>query len=161
MSTRSARRSVARKVVVAAALTPPAIVLVATAGTAADTPQTVTGPSVHHTYGDVQVTVTISGGKITDVQATGPTDNPMSASINNGAIPKLNAEAMASQSADIASVSGATLTSPAYKQSLQAALDQAGYVKGGSNAAGGATTTTAPKAVGGSSAVKATPNFTG
>jgi uncharacterized protein with FMN-binding domain len=94
---------------------------------AAAAPKTVTGPAVPHQYGPVQVTVTVTGNRITDVKATGPTDNPVSAGINNGAIPKLNAAVLAAQSSNIAGVSGATLTSPAYKQSLQAALDQAGF----------------------------------
>ena len=51
----------------------------------------------------------------------------MSVLINNDAIPKLNAEVMAAQNGNIAAVSGATLTSPAYKESLQKALDQAGF----------------------------------
>jgi uncharacterized protein with FMN-binding domain len=95
--------------------------------TAAPTPKTVKGPAVSHLYGPVQVTVTVTGNRITAVTATGPTENPVSTLINNDAIPKLNAEVMAAQSANIAGVSGATLTSPAYKKSLQAALDQAGF----------------------------------
>jgi uncharacterized protein with FMN-binding domain len=95
--------------------------------TAAPKPQTVRGPVVSHLYGPVQVTVTVSGARITAVTATGPNENPVSTLINSDAIPKLNAQVMAAQSADIAGVSGATLTSPAYKKSLQAALDQAGF----------------------------------
>ena len=46
--------------------------------------------------------------------------------INNRAVPILNAEAVQAQSADIDMVSGATVTSVAYIQSLQSAIDQAG-----------------------------------
>jgi uncharacterized protein with FMN-binding domain len=95
--------------------------------TAAPSPKTVKGPVVSHLYGPVQVTVTVTGNRITAVTATGPNENPVSTAINNDAIPKLNAKVMAAQSADITGVSGATLTSPAYKKSLQAALDQAGF----------------------------------
>jgi uncharacterized protein with FMN-binding domain len=95
--------------------------------TAAPSPKTVTGPVVSHLYGPVQVTVTVTGNRITAVTATGPNENPVSTLINNDAIPKLNAKVMAAQSANITGVSGATLTSPAYKKSLQAALDQAGF----------------------------------
>ena len=45
--------------------------------------------------------------------------------INNRAVPILNREAVAAQSADIDMVSGATVTSRAYIQSLQSAIDQA------------------------------------
>lgn len=106
--------------------TAPPVVTTAPPTTAA-APRTVTGPAVRHQYGPVQVTVTISGGRITNATATAPNDNPMSAGINGDAVPKLNAEVLAAQSANIAAVSGATLTSPAYKQSLQGALDQAGF----------------------------------
>jgi uncharacterized protein with FMN-binding domain len=44
--------------------------------------------------------------------------------INSAAIPKLRQEALTAQSADIATVSGATYTSEAYQQSLQGALDR-------------------------------------
>jgi uncharacterized protein with FMN-binding domain len=39
-------------------------------------------------------------------------------------VPKLNQEAVATQSADITSVSGASYTSAGYKQSLQSAIDK-------------------------------------
>ena len=45
--------------------------------------------------------------------------------INNRAVPILNAEAVQAQSADIDMVSGATVTSVAYIQSLQSAIDKA------------------------------------
>jgi uncharacterized protein with FMN-binding domain len=45
---------------------------------------------------------------------------------NRVAIKQLKQETLKKQSADVDAVSGATLTSAAYKQSLQAALDAAG-----------------------------------
>jgi uncharacterized protein with FMN-binding domain len=114
------------------------------AGPAADAgkPRTVTGPVVSHQYGPVQVTVTVSGSRIVDVSATGPTGDPVSAAINGDALPKLNAAVLVAQSAQIESVSGATLTSPAYRASLQAALDSAGF--GGEAGPGPAAPVTSP-----------------
>ena len=45
--------------------------------------------------------------------------------INNRAVPILNAETVAAQSAEIDMVSGATVTSVAYIKSLQSAIDKA------------------------------------
>jgi uncharacterized protein with FMN-binding domain len=85
-----------------------------------------TGQDVITQFGDVQVKVTISGGKITDVQAVQlPFDRPRSAEISQFAGPRLHDEVLQAQSAQIDTLSGATYTSDAYAQSVQAALDQA------------------------------------
>lgn len=85
-----------------------------------------TGQDVFTQFGDVQVKVTIAGGKITDVQPLQvPFDRPRSAEISQYAVPQLHDEALQAQSAQIDGISGATFTSEAYAQSLQAALDQA------------------------------------
>lgn len=76
-------------------------------------------------WGDVQVQVTITSGEITDVTAVEYPTGRKSSSINGEAIPMLEAEAVATQSADLDIVSGATYTSLTYADSLQAALDQA------------------------------------
>ena len=77
-------------------------------------------------YGDVQVRLMISGGRITDVQALRmPSDRARSAPISQYAGPQLRSEVLQAQSAQIDTVSGATYTSDAYAQSVQAALDQA------------------------------------
>jgi uncharacterized protein with FMN-binding domain len=77
-------------------------------------------------YGDVQVRLVVVGGKITDVQALRLTDsNGRSREISASAEPTLRQEALAAQSAQIDTVSGATYTSEGYRQSLQAAIDQA------------------------------------
>jgi uncharacterized protein with FMN-binding domain len=79
-------------------------------------------------FGPVQVQVTIAGGKITDVTALQlPFDHPRSAEISGIVEPMLRSEALAAQSAQIDLISGATYTSDAYAQSLQAALDQAAH----------------------------------
>lgn len=85
-----------------------------------------TGQDVFTQFGDVQVKVTISGGRITDVQAVQlPFDRPRSAEISQFAVPQLHDEVLQAQSAQIDLLSGATYTSDAYAQSAQAALDQA------------------------------------
>lgn len=77
-------------------------------------------------YGYVQVQVTISGGKITDVQFLQyPNDRNTSVYINQQAMPYLKQEAIAAQSANVAGVSGATQTSRAFIESLQSALNKA------------------------------------
>lgn len=88
---------------------------------------TYTGQSVGTRFGDVQVQVTVSGGSIADVTALHLTDSDgRSVQISNRAAPILKQEVLASQSANVANVSGATYTSQAYLSSLQSALDQAG-----------------------------------
>jgi uncharacterized protein with FMN-binding domain len=89
---------------------------------------TYTGSSVDTRFGSVQVSVTISGGAITDVTALKLTDHESrSVQISNRAAPVLREEVLAAQSADVSNVSGATYTSDAYLESLQSALDQAGF----------------------------------
>jgi hypothetical protein len=90
-------------------------------------PRTIDGAVATNRYGDVQVRVTLSGGRILDVQALQlPFDRPRSADISDGAEPLLRREALQAQSADINTISGATYTSQSYRQSLQSALDGAG-----------------------------------
>ena len=69
--------------------------------------------------------MTVSGGKITNVTAATTAADSKSAQINARTVPVLKSEVLAAQSADIATVSGATYTSEAYLTSLQSALDQA------------------------------------
>ncbi|MFF4348396.1 FMN-binding protein [Streptomyces sp. NPDC001530] len=87
--------------------------------------QTVTGDVVKTQYGPVQVQLTLSGGKITKAEAVQAPKGGTSDQKTALAVPKLNQEALAAQSADIDAVSGATYTSGGYKQSLQSALDKA------------------------------------
>ncbi|GAA1445937.1 hypothetical protein GCM10009617_26260 [Leifsonia poae] len=76
-------------------------------------------------YGPVQVEVTFAGKKITAVKTLqSPTGDGRSVQINDYALPILAQEALASQSASIDTVSGATYTSDGYTQSLQSAIDQ-------------------------------------
>lgn len=88
---------------------------------------TYTGSVINTSYGPVQVSVTLSHGKITEVKALRtPSDRPRSQQIAADAIPQLTREALSAQSAHIDAVSGATYTSEGYTRSLQSALDKAG-----------------------------------
>jgi uncharacterized protein with FMN-binding domain len=70
--------------------------------------------------------VTISGGRISDVQFLQyPNDRRTSQMINSQAMPILKQEAIQAQSAQVSGVSGATATSGAFIQSLGNALQQA------------------------------------
>jgi uncharacterized protein with FMN-binding domain len=89
---------------------------------------TYTGTSVATRFGDVQVAVTVVNATITDVTAVHLTDaDSRSVQISNRAAPMLRDEVLASQSARVSNVSGATYTTQAYLSSVQSALDAAGF----------------------------------
>ena len=97
-----------------------------TAGTGSSSSKTYTGDEVNTRWGIVQVAITVQDGKITASDAVQyPTENPKDQQINAYAVPQLNSETVQAQSDDIDAVSGATVTSNGYLQSLQSALDQA------------------------------------
>lgn len=77
-------------------------------------------------YGPVQIRITYAAGRVTGVVAVQlPSGRSRDAEINNYAVPILERETIAAQSANINSVSGATYTSDGYVRSLQSALDAA------------------------------------
>ncbi len=85
-----------------------------------------TGSSVDAYYGSVQVQVSVSGGRLADVQFLQyPSDRATSNRINTRAMSQLRGEAIANQSAPVDVVSGATETTGAFNQSLASALSQA------------------------------------
>jgi len=87
---------------------------------------TFAGDVVQTRFGSVQVQISVTGGKITDVTALQLTDEDRrSVQISNRAAPLLRAEVLKAQSANVQTISGATVTSSAYLTSLQAALDAA------------------------------------
>jgi uncharacterized protein with FMN-binding domain len=97
-----------------------------TTGASAKAVGTYPGSVVQTRFGSVQVQITVQAGKITDVTALQLTDaERKSVQISNRAAPLLRAEVLQSQSADVQTISGATVTSEAYLNSLQAALDAA------------------------------------
>jgi uncharacterized protein with FMN-binding domain len=88
----------------------------------------VTGDAIATRYGNAQVRVTITDGKITNVEALQLQGNdPKSVQISGSAEPLLRQSALAKQSAALDAVSGATITSASYEASLQSALDKAGF----------------------------------
>ena len=88
---------------------------------------TVTGDVAQTRWGPVQVELTVKAGSVTEVRVLQyPTGNSTDEQINSYALPVLIQETLDSQSANIDMVSGATVTSVGYQQSLQSALDQAG-----------------------------------
>jgi hypothetical protein len=97
-----------------------------TSGTSTHT-STVTGSVASTEWGPVQVQLTLKGGTITRVKVLQyPSGEPRDAEINSYALPILMQETIHRQSAQIDMVSGATVTSTGYEQSLQSALDRAG-----------------------------------
>ena len=84
---------------------------------------TFTGPSVNVFYGNVQVQVVVQNGKISNIQFLDyPHDRRTSQQINDQVMPWLTQEAIQAQSANVDLISGATLTSEGFANSLQAAL---------------------------------------
>lgn len=91
------------------------------------TKTTYDGAAASTRHGDVQVRITVADGAITAAEAINhPNSNGNDQQINSYAIPILVNETLPAQSAGIDMVSGATVTSRGYVQSLQDALDQAG-----------------------------------
>lgn len=121
--------------------TPPAVVSgggtsssgsTASSGAKQSTPQptaktsTVAGSVASTQWGPVQVQLTVKAGKITKVSVVQyPSGNGKDAEINSYALPILTQETTSAQSASIDMVSGATVTSTGYIQSLQSAIDRA------------------------------------
>jgi uncharacterized protein with FMN-binding domain len=99
-----------------------------TAGSASSSKtKTYTGSVAQTRWGPVQVQITVQGDKITKVTVLQqPNGNHKDAEINDYALPILVQDTLSAQSAQIDMVSGATVTSDGYLQSLQSALDQAG-----------------------------------
>jgi len=84
------------------------------------------GNTVQTRFGPVQVQITVANGKITDVTALQLTNTDgKSIQISNRAAPLLRSKVLAAQSANVQTISGATITSDAYLTSLQAAIDAA------------------------------------
>ncbi len=82
----------------------------------------VSGSTIDTEKGPVQVEVTFEGDKIASVRMLQQPDHPQT----TAAVPQLIEETLQAQSADIDTVSGATITSDGYKESLQAAIDARG-----------------------------------
>lgn len=87
---------------------------------------TYTGPVTDAYYGLIQIQASIQGGRLTTLKVLKyPSDRRTSISINRQALPMLRDEAISAQSANVDIISGATLTSRAFIQSLGGALKKA------------------------------------
>lgn len=87
---------------------------------------TVTGSVASTQWGPVQVQLGMTGTTITKVWVLQyPNGNPTDSEINAYAFPILIKETLARHTAGIDMVTGATVTSTGYLQSLQSALDKA------------------------------------
>ena len=85
------------------------------------------GDSSQTRWGPVQVQVTLTDGKITDVTTLQyPNGDRKSLNISNRVIPWLQEETLQIQSANISGISGATYTSGGFQASLASALQKAG-----------------------------------
>ncbi|MFH8496979.1 FMN-binding protein [Streptomyces coeruleorubidus] len=82
----------------------------------------VSGSTIDTEKGPVRVEVTFDGDMIASVRMLQQPNHPQT----TAAVPKLIEETLQAQSADIDTVSGATITSDGYKESLQAAIDARG-----------------------------------
>ncbi|WP_262062723.1 FMN-binding protein [Streptomyces sp. STR69] len=82
----------------------------------------VQGTAINTEKGTVQVQVTFEGDKISAVSMLQQPNHPQT----TAAVPVLIEETLKAQSSKIDTVSGATITSDAYVQSLQAAIDAKG-----------------------------------
>ena len=77
-------------------------------------------------YGNVQVQANVKNGQLVSVKILQyPNDRNTSRYINSQALPMLKQEAIQAQTGQVDFISGATLTSNAFVQSLTSALDQA------------------------------------
>jgi uncharacterized protein with FMN-binding domain len=91
------------------------------------------GVSANAYYGRVQVEAIVSNGRLASIRMLDyPRDRRRSLHIAQQSLPVLEREAIAAQSANIDTVSGATLTSRAFIRSLDSALSRA--QAGGGNA---------------------------
>ncbi|MGW7681583.1 FMN-binding protein [Kribbella sp. NPDC054772] len=89
---------------------------------------TANGSSEDTRYGPVQVRISVRGHRLTAVTAlVYPASGGRDREISSFALPQLEQEAVAAQSARIDTVSGATFTSDGYRRSLQSALDAAHF----------------------------------
>ena len=85
----------------------------------------IVGPSVSTKFGPVQVQASVDeAGVVCSSQGIlWPTEDRKSVAINNQAVPLLDKWALYAGNASFNSISGATYTSRAYKDSLQAIID--------------------------------------
>lgn len=88
---------------------------------------TYTGRIIQTSRGPVEVRIVVRSDRIVAVAVpVHPGGDPLSVQINSYALPRLVQETRSAQNSHIDMISGATITSDGYRQSLQSALDKAG-----------------------------------
>ncbi|WP_329267518.1 FMN-binding protein [Streptomyces sp. NBC_01451] len=134
------------------ATTPSASSSTSSSGSSGSSSTVVAGTTVATEKGDVQVEVTFAGSKISSVRMLKQPNHPQT----TAAVPVLIKETLAAQSADIDTVSGATITSDGYKESLQAAIDSRADSAASSPSPSASAATSAPAAESASKVVSGT-----
>lgn len=87
---------------------------------------TYTGEATSTEWGDVQVQITVSNGKLSKINVLeSPNSEQKSIQINEQSLPTYKSEAITAQSSKIKQISGATETYKGFTGSLQNALNQA------------------------------------
>lgn len=95
-------------------------------GTGTCTAAEVTGPVARTEWGPVQVAAKVQNGRVCSVRTIQyPDGDRKSVSINARALPAIEQQVLAVGDASFDGVSGATVTTEGYRDSLQAILDQA------------------------------------
>jgi uncharacterized protein with FMN-binding domain len=99
----------------------------ANAATVASTAATTyTGAVATNKWGPVQVKLTVTSGHITNISTLQlPSRKPKSVRLSTNAATVIRTEVLTAQSTQVDTVSGATMTSRSYLESLQNAVDQA------------------------------------
>ena len=87
---------------------------------------TFTGASDKGMGGTIRLQITVNNGKVTDIKVIKHSET---AGIGPQAMEKLTAQALQKQSAELDTVSGATMTSTAFKEALTTAMKKAGLIK--------------------------------
>ena len=86
---------------------------------------TVKGTGYQYPFGALQVTISVSGKKLTGLSVKYYADNPRSSQLEAYALPTLKQEALKTHSYRINGVSGVTITSEVFDQSLYTAMRKA------------------------------------
>lgn len=96
-----------------------------TSGSSAAEATTITGDTESTPYGNVQVSVSFSGKKITGITVLQvPHSNNYDQRVAQAVPPTLEQEILSSQSVKVNTVSGGTYTSDGYLRSVQSAIDK-------------------------------------
>ncbi|HEY8686049.1 MAG TPA: FMN-binding protein, partial [Chloroflexota bacterium] len=125
MKAKTLHRTIPTLLLTAAAAVPAGSALAATAHASTTTSQVFKGPFEDMRWGPVRASITVKNKKITKVGITVTPETSRSQFIDDQAVPMLKTEVLQAQSATIDGVSGATNTSDAFTQSLQAAIAKA------------------------------------